>query len=535
MDRHGPGDPIAVRLFADEHAEARAVLSAIEERVDEGVPRSQIAVFYRTNAQSRVLEDALVRADVPYQVIGGTKFYERTEIKDAIAYLTLLANPSDQVSFTRIANSPRRGIGQTSLSRVIGYAATLDGPIFHVAATAETVPGLGPAAVRAIGRFMDTMGELRALAADAVPVAELLEAVLSQTGYVEALEVERTIEAQGRIENLEELVGVARRVRRRAPRRAGLDEFLAQIVARQRRRHARRRRAACVTLMTLHNAKGLEYPIVFIIGLRGGGVPALARARRGIAGGGTAPVLRRHHPGDARADVHLCAPPGAVRSGGLRAAQPLSRRDPRRAHRPRVTTSSDRALALAPAPMTPAPAASGPRRRRPSGARRRRAAPQFRMGEDVAHAAFGEGVVTGLEPGGIVVVRFARDGSERKLLAGIAPVTLPVSARIIAARSSPPSCANTSPRRWRDYVAEHGTPPGLATVLVGEDPASAVYVGSKQRACEAIGMRSFGVAPGRRCVRGGGDRGASRSSTPTRTSTGSSCSCPCPTTSTATS
>ena len=115
----GEGDPVTIRALADEHAEARAVLSEIEQLVDEGVSRSEVAVFYRTNAQSRVLEDALVRAEVPYQVIGGTKFYDRAEIKDAIAYLSLLANPSDQISFTRVANSPRRGIGQTSLSRVI--------------------------------------------------------------------------------------------------------------------------------------------------------------------------------------------------------------------------------------------------------------------------------------------------------------------------------------------------------------------------------------------------------------------------------
>ena len=160
----GEGDPIKVRMLADEHAEARYVLSAIEGLVDEGVSRSEVAVFYRTNAQSRVLEDALVRAEVPYQVIGGTKFYERAEIKDAIAYLSLLANPADQVSFTRVANSPRRGIGQTSLSRVIAHAATLGEPVWDVAGAADRVPGLGRAAVSAITRFMDTMAELRELA-----------------------------------------------------------------------------------------------------------------------------------------------------------------------------------------------------------------------------------------------------------------------------------------------------------------------------------------------------------------------------------
>ena len=206
----------------------------------------EIAVFYRTNAQSRVLEDALVRAEVPYQVIGGTKFYERAEIKDAIAYLSLLANPSDPVSFTRVANSPRRGIGQTSLSRVIGLRRDArraglprrrDGR--------RRCPGSAPAAVRAIGRFMDTMGELRALAADGVRGrASCSRRCCRATGYLDALEAERTFEAQGRIENLEELVGVARefdagRRRRRRPRRVPRADR-----ARRRRRHAHATTAA---------------------------------------------------------------------------------------------------------------------------------------------------------------------------------------------------------------------------------------------------------------------------------------------------
>src|ERR1700730_10777852 len=208
----GEGDPIKVRMLADEHAEARYVLSAVEGLLEEGVSRSEVAVFYRTNAQSRVLEDALVRAEVPYQVIGGTKFYERAEIKDAVAYLSLLANPSDQVSFVRAPNGRRRGTGQPSLPRVIAHSAPLGEPVWEIAAAAEQVPGLGRAAVSAITRFMETMAELRELARSGAPVGELLEAVLARSGYLEALEAERTFEAQGRIENLEELVGVAREV-----------------------------------------------------------------------------------------------------------------------------------------------------------------------------------------------------------------------------------------------------------------------------------------------------------------------------------
>src|SRR6476661_6207926 len=131
----GEGDPVKVRELEDEHAEARFVVGEIERLVDEGVSRAEIAIFYRTNAQSRVLEDTLVRREIGYQVIGGTKFYERAEIKDAISYLTVLANPQDVVSFTRVANSPRRGIGQTSLSRVLNHAQTMGIPVWDAAAS----------------------------------------------------------------------------------------------------------------------------------------------------------------------------------------------------------------------------------------------------------------------------------------------------------------------------------------------------------------------------------------------------------------
>ena len=157
----GEGDQVKVRELDDEHAEARFVVGEIERLVDEGVSRAEIAVFYRTNAQSRVLEDTLVRREIGYQVIGGTKFYERAEINDAIAYLTLLSNPQDVISFTRVANSPRRGIGQTSLSRVLAHADTMGIPVWDAAVEPAAVPGLGTAAQRAFGRFMETMTSLR--------------------------------------------------------------------------------------------------------------------------------------------------------------------------------------------------------------------------------------------------------------------------------------------------------------------------------------------------------------------------------------
>jgi DNA helicase II / ATP-dependent DNA helicase PcrA len=269
----GTGEPIRVRVLDDEHAEARFVVGEIERLVDEGASRTEIAVLYRTNAMSRVLEDTLVRREIAYQVIGGTKFYERAEIKDAIAYLSWLANPFDVVSFTRVVNSPRRGIGQTSLSRIVAHSATVGVSVWEAAQDPERIPGLGAAAVKALRRFMGTMAELRVHLEQDVPVGDLLEAVLSQSGYVQALEAERTIEAQGRIENLQQLVEVAREFD--AATEAGRDtlELFLQQVALIADADSRSDDEGLVTLMTLHNAKGLEYPTVFVTGCEDGVFP----------------------------------------------------------------------------------------------------------------------------------------------------------------------------------------------------------------------------------------------------------------------
>jgi len=413
----GEGDSIKIRALADEHAEARYVLGEIERLVGEGVSRSEVAVFYRTNAQSRVLEDVLVRGEVPYQVIGGTKFYERAEIKDAISYLALLANPQDQVSFTRIANSPRRGLGQTSLSRVLAHATTLGVPVWDVAAEPERVPGLGRAAVTCLGRFMGTMAELRALAQDRAPIGDLLDETLRRSGYFEALEAERTFEAQGRLENLEELVGVAREFDATAEERT-LDAFLQQV-ALVSDADTRVDDQGLVTLMTLHNAKGLEYPIVFIIGCEEGIFPH----SRSLDEGSLEEERRLCYVGITRAMRDLTFTYARRRSiygtehYGLRSRfldeLPLELTDRNEdytaplAHSRTGGGSTHRATIGAGAGWDSAVAA---------GRRTEDPAVSYRLGEDVIHAAFGDGVVTSLEPGGIVVVRFARDGSERKLL-----------------------------------------------------------------------------------------------------------------------
>src|SRR5262249_25974968 len=203
----GEGEAVAVIELEDEHAEARFVAAQIVSLVEEGYSGSEIAVFYRTNAQSRVLEDVLVRQEVPYQVIGGPRFYERAEIKDAVAYLQVLDNPADAVSLQRIANRPRRGIGDASLARLQAYAAT-QGITLMQALTLAQEAGVGAAPRRAVEGLRALLLSLSAQSQE-LSVPELVDRVLQQSGYLEVLEAERTIEARGRIENLQELVGVA--------------------------------------------------------------------------------------------------------------------------------------------------------------------------------------------------------------------------------------------------------------------------------------------------------------------------------------
>ena len=406
----GEGDPVHVRELEDEHAEARFVVSEIERLVDEGASRDEIAVFYRTNAQSRVLEDMLVRYGVGYQVIGGTRFYERAEIKDALAYLTLLVNPSDTVAFGRVVNSPRRGIGATSQGRLVGYANTIGEPIWEVAAEPESVPGLAPAAIKAVGRFMSVMERLRERAEAGAGVGDLLAETLEETGYTEALQAERTIEAQGRLENLEELVGVAREYDASAEE-GSVEEFLQQLALFSEQDNLTDEQGI-VTLMTLHNAKGLEYEIVFIIGLEDGVFPHM----RSIESGDLEEERRLAYVGITRAKRQLYLTHARTRLL-------FGNRDWNVASRfideiPLEFTDRDEG-----APTGPAAAATwGGGASAPEPAGGGGGGASFATGDDVVHAQFGDGVVVGVEPGGLVVVRFASDRSERKLMADYAPL-----------------------------------------------------------------------------------------------------------------
>ncbi|HEX6023988.1 MAG TPA: UvrD-helicase domain-containing protein [Solirubrobacter sp.] len=408
----GEGDKVRVREMADEFAEARWVTAEIQRLVDEGVSRNEIAVFYRTNAQSRVLEDMLVRAGVAYQVIGGPKFYERAEIKDAIQYLTFLVNPQDATAFTRIANSPRRGIGQTSLSRVLAYADAEGIPVWDAAQ--GDVPGLATAARKSLRRFMDTMTALRDRAQGGRPVAELLDELLDETGYRDALRAERTIEAQGRLENLDELITAARQFDMNAPEDARtLADFLQQasLVADA---DTMRDDEGLVTLMTMHNAKGLEFPIVFMIGMEEGIFPH----SRSIEDNQIEEERRLAYVGLTRAmrDLTLTFARRRQSYGGAAGHSIKSRfLDELPAE---LTDQPARIARGFPAPgrvasWSAAAAAS---------AEMGEEAQIFHVGDDIVHANLGEGVVTGVQPGGIVVVRFAGESRDRSLMADVAPI-----------------------------------------------------------------------------------------------------------------
>ncbi len=405
----GAGDPVRVRELEDEHAEARYVAGEIDRLVESGASRDEIAIFYRTNAQSRVLEDTLVRYGVGYQVIGGTRFYERAEIKDAIAYLTLLVNPSDVVAFERVVNSPRRGIGNTTQARIVSHANTVGEPVWEVALAPEDVPGLGAAAIKAVGRFMSTMERVRERA-DTASVGDLLDELLNEVGYLEALRAERTIEAEGRLENLEELVGVAREYDATADE-PSVEEFLQQIALFSEQDNLRDDEGI-ITLMTLHNAKGLEFPVVLMIGCEDGVFPHM----RAIESGDLEEERRLCYVGITRAKRQLYMTHARQRAlYGAREWYIPSRflseipdeLVDREVQEPRSfqPTWGDR---------------EPPRREAGRGAGT--GGVTFELGDDVEHATMGEGVVIGLEPGGLVVVRFRSDGSERKLMMDYAPL-----------------------------------------------------------------------------------------------------------------
>jgi len=399
----GDGEPVRVVEVEDEHSEARYVAAQIAGLVDEAYAGSEIAVFYRMNAQSRVIEQVLRLQGVGYQVIGGPRFYERAEVKDVIAYLQVLDNPPDAVSLLRIANRPRRGIGDTTLARLVTYAEGR-GISLYEALSHPQEAGLGTAAVKAVTGLANLFDSLRS-AAQELEVPELIQAVYDRTGMIDAFEAERTIEARGRIENLEAFVDGAREYES-STEESTLSGFLQEISLFSAQDELTGE--SNVTLMTIHNAKGLEYRAVFVVGVE----EEIFPSSRSIEEQGIEEERRLFYVGLTRAQERLTLTHASSRLLWGRTNSNLPSRfldelPDRHVERERLRASSWRNYG------TPAQTRDiQPRVEHPS----------LETGDSVRHGTLGEGVIVRIEPGGLVTVRFASDGSERKLMLDYAPL-----------------------------------------------------------------------------------------------------------------
>ena len=266
----GDGEKIQGYVAENEHDEAAYVAQEVDRLCDEGLAKpNDVAVFYRTNAQSRVFEEVFVRVGLPYRVVGGVRFYERREVRDLLAYLRVLVNPADAVSLRRIVNVPKRGLGDRTEECVEAFAARERISWWDALQRCEEAPGLNSRAMRGIAEFTAMVSSLR----DALPEgpSAVLEKTLAVTGYLAELEAAEGIEAEGRIENLQELVNVAREFEERIEG-GSVQEFLEQVSLVADADEVDQS-AGVVTLMTLHNAKGLEFPVVFLTGLEDGVFP----------------------------------------------------------------------------------------------------------------------------------------------------------------------------------------------------------------------------------------------------------------------
>ena len=455
----GAGALVQVVEVNDERAEAQFVASEVQKLLEgeaDGADRSfrpdEIAVLYRTNAQSRVLEEQFGRYAIAYQVIGGPKFYERAEIRDLMAYLTALVNPDDGQRLLRVVNVPKRGIGATSLQRLQAYAGGMGESLWRAMRAADEVPGLSPGATNGLLEFVRLVEGLQA-GLEGRPVAAVVRNVLDESGYEAALKAQKTLEADGRLENLEEFVGVAAEYDKRAEEPT-LDGFL-QEISLYADVDAIVDKSAMITLMTLHNAKGLEFPVVFIAGMEEGVFPHQrsldeqnveeerrlayvgitramdrlyllhARARslwgasqynlpsrfigeipgglfeKQVIGGGSAGGWTGRSGGwggDSGADSRAGSWGGSGSGGG--GSRPGRRDDDVDGASGRRFTGLEKDESLDEEVVEQF----------------------FAAGDRVLHATLGEGTVLKMESGGIVVVRFENDGSERRLMASVAPL-----------------------------------------------------------------------------------------------------------------
>jgi DNA helicase-2/ATP-dependent DNA helicase PcrA len=268
----GNGELVVKFRAEDEHEEALFVAEEIERlREEEGGRYGDVAIFYRTNAQSRVLEDVFMRVGVPYRVFGGVRFYQRAEVKDVLGYLRLLTNPQDVISFRRVVNSPRRGIGDATVAAVEGFARDEGISVLEAVRRVDEIGVLQQRAKGAVAGFAQIMASLQGRLGEGAGPQRMVEAAAELSGYLAGLQEERTVEAEGRVENIQELTSVAAELAAREPD-ADLQAFL-ESVSLVGDQDDYDEEESTVTFMTLHIAKGLEFPNVFIVGMEDGVFP----------------------------------------------------------------------------------------------------------------------------------------------------------------------------------------------------------------------------------------------------------------------
>lgn len=454
----GYGEKIVGYVAENEHEEARFIAEEIDRLQDEENLRpGDVAIFYRTNAQSRSIEEILVRVGLPYRVVGGTRFYERKEIKDAIAYLRLLVNPDDDLSLRRVLNEPRRGIGE----RVEGLVAALaERERISFMAALRTIRGTGAGAapamptrgINAVTGFLDLLDDLAEVAGTSGP-AIVLETVLEQTGYVETLRARNDPRDESRVENLAELVAVVREFERDNPE-GTLADFLEQVSlvadadqipdapgnGSAEAAVAEARRLGVITLMTLHTAKGLEFPVVFLTGMEDGIFP---HARSAADATALAEERRLAYVGLTRARQRLYLTRSEVRSlWGQSQYNPASpfldeipasliewRREGRTVSAPSIGSSgwgreryggSHWGAGMVPGQQTNQLQKNLQKNR----IQQIKEIPALSVGDAVEHSSFGLGTVISLEGNGDKTVAKVRFGTEEKrLLLRYAPLT----------------------------------------------------------------------------------------------------------------
>jgi DNA helicase II / ATP-dependent DNA helicase PcrA len=418
------GDGAAiVGYFADsEHDEAAFVARQIDALTDEhGVRPRDVAVFYRTNAQSRAIEEVFVRVGLPYKVVGGTRFYERREVKDALAYLRVISNPTDTVNLRRILNVPKRGIGDRAEACMAALAERERVPFIVALGRPEDAPGIATRSVTCIKSFTSLLEALRTVHEGGSGVAELLEAVVEQTGYLDELRRSQDPQDETRVENLAELVAVAREFDEANPQ-GTLEDFLEQVslvADADEIPDAEEDDGGVVTLMTLHTAKGLEFPVVFLTGMEDGTFPHL----RALADPQELQEERRlAYVGITRARERLHLSRAAVRSAwGSPQYNPASRF---LAEIPEELVDWQRTETTGTRPSsTPAVArlAARPGVRSPGN----RPAISLDAGDRVTHDTFGLGTVVRVEGTGekaMAHVDFGGDAGVKRLLLRYAPV-----------------------------------------------------------------------------------------------------------------